>query len=98
MKNEKENVGGGAGRRGALPARLDGNNTCTVQTYSNSAGARVGPLQPEGHKDLVPTFASHRASKIDSRQRPTERECMAVVGAIKHFRQYAAGSTHGAVS
>ena len=51
-------------------ARLDGSNTCTVaQTYTNSVGARVGPLQPKGHEEQVPTFTSQRVSKIDSRQK-----------------------------
>ena len=31
-------------------------------------------------------------------KRPREQEHMAVVGVIKHFGQYAAGSTHVAVS
>ena len=52
-----------------MPARLDGNNTCTVQTYTNSVGARIGPLQPEEHEEQIPTFASHRVSKIDFRQK-----------------------------
>ena len=87
------------GRGGeALPALLDENNTCTVQTDTSSAGARVGPLQSEGHEEQVSTFASHRALKTNFRQRPTKREGMAVLGAIKHFRQYAAGSAHVAVS
>ena len=68
---------------GAMPALLDGNNTCTVQTYTNSAGAKAKPLQPDGHEEQVPTFASHRVSKTDSRQIPTERERLAVLGAIK---------------
>ena len=38
-----------------MPARLDGNNTCTVQTYTNSVGARVGILKPEEHEEQVPT-------------------------------------------
>ena len=52
-----------------MPARLDGSNTCTVQTYTNSVGARVGSLQSEGHEEQVPTFGSHRVSKTDSRQK-----------------------------
>ena len=80
-----------------MPALLDGNNTCTVQTYTNPAGARVELMQPDGHEKQVPIFASHRVSKTDSRQRPTERECMGVLGAIKHFRRYRAGSTHVAI-
>ena len=52
-----------------MPARLDGNNTCTVQIYPNSVGARVEFLQPERHEKQVPTVASHRVSKIDSRQK-----------------------------
>ena len=36
--NAKKKKEGG----GAMPARLNGNNTCTIQTYTNSRGARVG--------------------------------------------------------
>ena len=72
--------------RGAMPVLLDGSNTCTERTDTSSAGVRVGPLKPEGHKEQVPTFASHRVSRTDFRQRPTERERMAVLGAIKHFK------------
>ena len=61
-----------------MPVLLDENKTYTVQTDTSSAGATVEPLQPEGHKEQVPTFASHRISKTDSRQRPTERERMAI--------------------
>ena len=52
-----------------MPARLDGNNICTVQTYTNSVRVRVGPLQVEGHEEKVPTFASHRVSKIGSHEK-----------------------------
>ena len=48
-------------------------------------------LQSVGRGELVLAFASHRFSKTDSRRGPTEQECMAVLWAIKHFRQYVAG-------
>ena len=76
----------------------DWNNTFIVQTDISAVGAWAGPLLPEGHEEQVPTFTSHRVSKTDSRQGPTERECMTALWAIKYFRQYAAGSTHMAVS
>ena len=68
----------------------DRNHTFIVQTDTSFAGASAGPLQPEGHEEKVPTFASHRVSKTDSRQGPTEREGIVVLWAIKHFRQCAA--------
>ena len=37
-KNKKTKKIGG----GAVSAHLDGNNTCTIRTYTNSVGARVG--------------------------------------------------------
>ena len=45
-----------------MPIRLDGNNT-------NSVGARVEPLQPEGHEEQAPIFTSHRVLKTDPRQK-----------------------------
>ena len=72
----------------ALP---DWNNTFVVQTEANSAGVGAVLLQPVGHEERVLAFASHRFSKTDSRRGPAERECMAVLWAIKHIRQYAAG-------
>ena len=57
------------GEGAAMPTRLDGNNTCTVQIYTNSVGAKVGSLPPERHKELVPTFASDRVPTADSRQK-----------------------------
>ena len=38
VSNAKKKWEGG----GAMPARLDGNNTYTVHTYTDSVGARVG--------------------------------------------------------
>ena len=61
-KNKTKNEGGEG-----YAARLDENNTCTAQTYTSYVGARVGPLQSEGHEKQVLTFASHRVSKTDSR-------------------------------
>ena len=86
----KERKMGGAG---AMPARLDGKSICTVQTYTSFVEVVVGPLQPEGCEEQAPTFASHRVSKTDSRQSPTKRERMAILGTIKRFRQSSAGST-----
>ena len=48
-------------------------------------------LQPVGRGEQTLAFASDHFSKTDSRRGPTERECMAVLWAIKHFRQYVAG-------
>ena len=69
----------------------DWNSTFIVQTDASSAGAGAVLLQPMGREERVLAFASHRFSKTDSRRGPTERECMAVLWAIKHFRQYVAG-------
>ena len=52
-----------------LPTRLDGNNTCTVQTYTNSVGARVESLQPEGHEEKIFIVASHCVLKTESSQK-----------------------------
>ena len=62
-----------------------------MQTNANSAGAGAVLLQPVGREERVLAFASYRFSKTDSRRGPTEREYMAVLWAIKHFRQYVAG-------
>ena len=80
-----------------MPTLLNGNNTFIVQIGTSSPGDRVEPLQPKRHEEEVPIFASHRVSKTVSRQRPAERERMAVLGTIKLFRQYAAGRTHVAI-
>ena len=76
---------------GSMLAFLDWNTTFIVQTDASSAGAGAVPLEPRGHEEKVLAFGSHRVSKTDSRQGPMERECMAVLWAIKHFRQYARG-------
>ena len=67
-------------KEGPMLAFLDWRNTFLVQTDASSAGAGAGPLQPEEHERQVLTFASHRVSKVDSSQGPTERECMDVQG------------------
>lgn len=41
--------------------------------------------------ELTIAFASHRFSKTDFNRSPTEREWMAVLYAILHFRQYPGG-------
>ena len=69
----------------------DWNSTFIVQTDASSAGAGAVLLQPVGREERVLAFASHRFLKTDSRRGPTERECMAVLWAIKHFRQYVTG-------
>ena len=68
----------------------DWNSTFIVQTDASSAGAGAVLLQPVGREERVLAFASHRFSKAGSRRGPTEREYMAVLWAIKHFRQYVA--------
>ena len=69
----------------------DWNSTFVVQTDASSAGAGAVLLQPVGREERVLAFASHRFSKTDSRRGPTERECMDVLWAIKHFGQYVGG-------
>ena len=60
-------------------ALLDWNNTFIVQTDVSCIIAGAEPLQPEGDEEQVLTFASHRVSETESRQRPMERECMTVL-------------------
>ena len=69
----------------------DWNSTFIVQTDASSAGAGAVPLQPVGCEERVLAFASHSFSKTNSRRGPTERECMAVLWAFKHFIQYVEG-------
>ena len=69
----------------------DWNSTFIVQTDASSAGAGAVLLQPVGRGERTLAFASHHFSKTDSRRGPTRRECMAVLLAIKQFRQYETG-------
>ena len=75
----------------AVLAFSDWNNTFIAQTDASSAGAEAVLMQPVGHAERVLAFASHQVSKIDFCRGPTERECMAILWAIKYFRQYVAG-------
>ena len=64
------------------PAALvfpDWDNTFIVQTDASSAEAGVVLLQPVGREERVLVFAGHSFLTTDSRQGPTERECMAVL-------------------
>ena len=72
-------------------AFLDWNSTFIVQTDASFAGTGAVLLQHVGREERVLALASHRFSKTDSGRGPTEREYMAVLWAIKHFRQYMAG-------
>ena len=65
--------------------------TFTLHTDASSTGAEAALTQRKQNKEFVIAFASHRFSKQDARRGPTERECMAILWATKHFRQYLAG-------
>ena len=75
----------------AVLAFSDWNDTFMVQTDVRSAGAGAVLMQPVGYEERVLAFASHRVSKIDFRRGSTERDCMTILSAIRHFRQYVAG-------
>ena len=69
----------------------DRNRLFTLHTGANSIGAGAVLTQNHGSKAVVIAYASHRFSRTDSRRRPTELECMAVLWGVGHFRQFLAG-------
>ena len=69
----------------------DMNHTFELQTDASSVGAGETLLQPVGDETRIIAFASHWFSRTDSRRSPTERECMAVLWGVQHFRPYVAG-------
>ena len=65
--------------------------TFTLHTDASSTGAGAALTQRKQNKEFVIAFASHKFSKQDARRGPIERECMAILWATKHFRQYLPG-------
>lgn len=55
-------------------------------------------MQLVGDVPRVISFASHRWSRMDSRRGPTERECMAILWAVDHFKPYLAGRAFKSVT
>eukprot|EP00752_Nemacystus_decipiens_P017631 g15802.t1 len=69
----------------------DMNSTFELHTDASSVGAGATLMQAVGDVPRVISFASHRWSRTDSRRGPTERECMAILWAVDHFKPYLAG-------
>ena len=69
----------------------DWNQPFTLHTDASSIGAGAVLTQNHGSKEVVIAYASHRFSRTDSRRGPTERECMAVLWGVGHYRQFLAG-------
>ena len=69
----------------------DSNQPFTLHTDASSIGAGAVLTQYHGSKEVVIAYASHRFSRTDSRRGPTERECMAVLWGVGHYRQFLAG-------
>lgn len=69
----------------------DPNSPFELHTDASSVGAGAVLMQKVGDTSRVISFASHRFSRTDARRGPTERECMAVLWAVNHFRPYLLG-------
>ena len=69
----------------------DLNSTFELHTDASTIGAGATLMQEIGEVPRVISFASHRWSRTDSRRGPTERECMAILWAVDHFKPYLAG-------
>ena len=69
----------------------DWNQPFTLHTDVSSIGAGAILTQIHGSKEVVIAYASHRFSRTDSSRGPTERECMAVLWGVGHYRQFLAG-------
>lgn len=69
----------------------DLNSTFELHTDASATGAGATLMQDVGDVPRVTAFASHRWSRTDSRRGPTERECMAILWAVDHFKPYLAG-------
>ena len=81
-----------------MPARLDENSTCTAQTYTNFGEQGWGPCNQRYTRNRSPPLLATALRKKTLVKEPMKRKRMAVLGPTKHFRKYAAGSTHVAVS
>lgn len=42
-------------------------------------------------RELTIAFSSHRFSESDSKREPTKKECIAVLYAVAHLKQYLSG-------
>ena len=62
-----------------------------LHTDASAAGAGAALTQENEGGERPLAFASHKWSATDSRRGATERECMAVLWAVAHFRPYLAG-------
>ena len=69
----------------------DWNQPFTLHTDASSIGAGAVLTQIHGSKEVVSANTSHRFSRTDSRRGPTERERMAVLWGVGHYRQFLAG-------
>ena len=69
----------------------DWNQPFTLHTDASSIGAGAVLTQNHGSREVVIAYASHRFSRTDSKRGPTERECMAVLWGVGHYRQFLAG-------
>ena len=65
----------------------DWNIPYILQTDANTVGADAVLIQSMKDEEGIISCASHRFSRTDSLRGPTQRECMAVLWAIKHFSQ-----------
>ena len=65
----------------------DWNIPYILQTDANTVGADAVLIQSMRDEEGIISCASHRFSRTDSLRGPTQRECMAVLWAIKHFSQ-----------
>ena len=62
-----------------------------LHTDASATGAGAALTQEHEGVERVIAYASHRWSVTDARRWATERECMAVLWAVAHFRPYLAG-------
>ena len=69
-----------------------------LHTDASAAGAGAALTQEHEGVERVIAYASHRWSATDARRGATERECMAVLWAVAHFRPYLAGRSFALVT
>lgn len=59
-----------------------------LHTDASESGAEAALTQTLEGAERVVAYASNRWSRSDSKRLPTEREAMAVLWAVEHFRPY----------